>query len=111
MGLMFLLGFFRKGFDVKYKIVEHTIISDLEKEVNEYLMLGWKCQGGGFVLNNYYHQAMILDEQETTSLEEIESHGHELIKPFGIDVCKKCGAQGHDLKYNCEGKKKNGGLQ
>lgn len=48
---------------MKYEILEHNNSSLLEKEVNEYIGLGWVPQGGISTveagMESYYCQAMI----------------------------------------------------
>ncbi len=57
---------------MKYKIITGSFFTDLETEVNKYLVLGWKCQGGVCaVLGAGYYQAMIKEKVEFVGTNKI----------------------------------------
>jgi len=41
-----------------YKVISNPILESLEKEVNEYILKGWKPQGGILVIDKGYFQAI-----------------------------------------------------
>ncbi len=48
---------------MEYKILFNSWGENLEKEVNEYLTNGWKCQGGVCVVaGSGYYQAMVREK-------------------------------------------------
>ncbi|SHG00893.1 DUF1737 domain-containing protein [Chryseobacterium vrystaatense] len=41
-----------------YKVISNPILEYLEKEVNEYILKGWKPQGGILVTGDGFYQAL-----------------------------------------------------
>ncbi|MDQ1859076.1 MULTISPECIES: hypothetical protein [unclassified Chryseobacterium] len=43
---------------MNYKVLSNFILENLEKEVNDYILRGWKPQGGIFVNASGFYQAI-----------------------------------------------------
>ncbi|MFP3834776.1 hypothetical protein [Chryseobacterium sp. SIMBA_028] len=41
-----------------YKVISNPILESLEKEVNEYIIKGWRPQGGILIAAGGYYQAI-----------------------------------------------------
>jgi hypothetical protein len=47
-----------------YHIVEEYSKVDLIVRINNYLAMGWECQGGVFIDGTHYYQALVLHREE-----------------------------------------------
>jgi len=63
-----------------YKIIERDNIDELCQRINEYLKLGAQLIGGVSVSNDYYHQALIIQDEGWTET---------IIKRDTMNLCKR----------------------
>ncbi|BFO68776.1 hypothetical protein NK356_18945 [Chryseobacterium sp. S0630] len=47
-----------KSIIMNYKVLSNFILENLEQEVNDYILRGWKPQGGIFVNASGFYQAI-----------------------------------------------------
>lgn len=48
----------------EYKILSAYLLSDFEKQVNEYISNGWTLQGGSFIHNNMFFQSVVFKKNK-----------------------------------------------
>lgn len=55
---IWIICILKKNISMYYKVISNSILEYLEKEVNEYILKGWKPQGGILVTGDGFYQAL-----------------------------------------------------